>query len=926
MSPLMRGRVDFQRYQRGARVIENFVVLLQGGLQKRPGSRYVATVKTPTTAVRLESFIFRSVDALVLQIGHEYIRFCKNSAQVESPPGTPVEVVTPYQAWDVFALRLTQKNDVVYITHQAYAPRKLQRLSDTSWQLTLVSPQPPPTSEAGRLPGAALTLGAVTGSGITCTAASAAFLASDVDREIVAGAGRAVITAFTSPTVVTLDILDAFASTTIASGAWTLTASPMAILMLSRSGPVKALVTLGLRKEQPGAPELVTNGTFPTDLSGWTNHSAPQVASGTHDGLANAAALTDTTADFNALGVLPTQLLHNTTDGSAGEVLTVTTTRITVALAGGTENDFDISDAYTIAQTGSATALNGAAVLYGGTAGAGWIEQGITTVAGQTYQLTFDVAGNNVACQVGSSTKASDLAAEASFPVGAEQSIVFTALGASTYIQLRNNQNTQASVDNVSCKISGIDGWRSDDVGKYVYVHGGLIKITAFISAQEVTGQILELLSTDADAAAGAWTLESDAWNITDGYPAFTRFHGLRLLWFSSPDHPQGIWGSAIDDFENFLRGSTADSAFFYSLAEAQGLLYWAESAEQLIVGAENAPFRVVGEGEGPIVPTSPPLVRPVGTLGSGAVEAVRVGTYVLYTERNGASLQELSFVPATQTADERDMSSLSGHLLDGTKRLVQLAYDQHAQLPIVWGVRSDGTLLGFTYQRVEEVRAWHRHTLGGEGVVESVATIPHPTLNAWQTWLVVRRTIGGSTTRYIEVLADTAVGVDSAVEYSGAAITTLTGLTHLNGQSVRAAGIPATGTHWALFEAQTVSGGQITLPMACTQAFAGLAYEATLQTLSPEIPNAPSIQRERKRWQEAFVALYQTGPGLYVNGQRVETRDSPPLLDDGVPWVTGDYKLPVLGWDTEGLLTFSHGEPGPCTILLTGGALEVGG
>src|ERR1051326_512548 len=94
-SPLMRGRTDFVRYQHGAARIENALVLLQGGVQKRPGTRYVATAKRPDLPVRLESFVFRSADALVLEFGHEYLRFFKNDAQIQVA-GTPIEVATPY--------------------------------------------------------------------------------------------------------------------------------------------------------------------------------------------------------------------------------------------------------------------------------------------------------------------------------------------------------------------------------------------------------------------------------------------------------------------------------------------------------------------------------------------------------------------------------------------------------------------------------------------------------------------------------------------------------------------------------------------------------------------------------------------------------------------------------------------------------------
>lgn len=924
-SQLLTGRVDYARYQHAAKTLENFLVLLTGAIQKRPGSRYVATTKSPSSATRLAPFIFRNVDALVLEIGASYIRFYSNGVRVESG-GTPVEVSTPYAAADVFQLRLTQKNDVVYITHQSYAPRKLQRTSNTSWQLNTVVPNPPPTYEAGRMPSIVLTLGAVSGSAVTVTAASAAFLASDVDREIVSGAGRGIITGFTSTTVVTLRIVDTFASTTVASGAWTLTGSPNAQLKPSATGPPGTTMTLELRKEQSSAPDLVDNGDFSTnDLTDWANLSGPVIATGSHDGANNSATLEDSTADFLAAGAQTTQQVENLTDGSLASIAAITATRITAELAGGVEDDWDTGDDYTITGTGSASAASGAASLLGGTAGIGWIAQELTTVAGQSYRVTFTVGTAPLSCQVGAGGAGADLFAERSFEVGDAQEAIFTATSASSFVSFRNNQTTPATVDNIVCRLYGIDGWRSDDVGKYVYVNGGLVQITAFTSAQVVSGTVVQMLSTDEEAAAGAWTLESESWSAANGYPALCLFHEQRLLFLSSPEFPQTAWGSRSGDFETFTRGTLADDAFSYTLAAAEGLLHWAVSAEQLLIGAESGEFRMVGDVDGPLTATNPPLVRPIGDFGSAQIEPIRVGIAVLFAQRQGSKLRELLFTQAAQDYQAPDRSILSGHLLE-TGTITQMAYAKEPT-PILWMVRSDGVLLGLTYERQEQILAWHRHTMGGSGLVESVCTIPHPTRNAWQTWLIVRRTVGAVTTRYVEYLDDTAIGVDSASVYSGVSTSTLTGLSHLNGEAVTLAGIPTTGTHWAALGTAVVSGGQVTLPVACTQAYGGLAYTATAEKLPPEIPTAPTTQLELKRWERIILRLYQTGEGLKVNGKPYHfRRGSVDAFDDGCPLFTGKT-LPLvnLSWESEGVCVITHTTPLPCTVLLVGGKLDIG-
>ena len=49
----------------------------------------------------------------------------------------------------------------------------------------------------------------------------------------------------------------------------------------------------------------------------------------------------------------------------------------------------------------------------------------------------------------------------------------------------------------------------------------------------------------------------------------------------------------------------------------------------------------------------------------------------------------------------------------------------------------------------------WHRHPLGGNGVVESVAVIPHPDGDREEVWLSVKRTVDGAEVRHIEYQDD---------------------------------------------------------------------------------------------------------------------------------------------------------------------------
>lgn len=91
----------------------------------------------------------------------------------------------------------------------------------------------------------------------------------------------------------------------------------------------------------PSSFTITDNATLPTRLTG-TASSAGALSGGQ-------ATLTHATANFVTGKVSPGDQVHNTTDGSDGIVLSVTSaTALVTALFGGTENDWDSSDAYVI--------------------------------------------------------------------------------------------------------------------------------------------------------------------------------------------------------------------------------------------------------------------------------------------------------------------------------------------------------------------------------------------------------------------------------------------------------------------------------------------------------------------------------------------------------------------------------------------------
>lgn len=194
------------------------------------------------------------------------------------------------------------------------------------------------------------------------------------------------------------------------------------------------------------------------------------------------------------------------------------------------------------------------------------------------------------------------------------------------------------------------------------------------------------------------------------------------------------------------------DSGFVYTIATDQvNTIRWMRAGRVLSVGTAGGEF-VVSQGDqnSPLSPTNTRVVRQT-TFGSAAVTPPQVGSSVLFLQRANRKLREYVYQFETDAYTAPDLAILSEHITESG--VVDMAYQQEPD-SVVWMVRSDGVLLGMTYERAQDVVGWHRHIVGGtDAKVESVSVIPNTTGSRDDLWAVVQRTINGQSVRYIEFL-----------------------------------------------------------------------------------------------------------------------------------------------------------------------------
>ena len=84
LSPRLDGRNDIAKYSSGCKTLENLVIYPHGAAARRPGTQFIAEVKTSSAKTRLIPFEFSTTQTYILEFGNQYMRVYKDKGQVLS--------------------------------------------------------------------------------------------------------------------------------------------------------------------------------------------------------------------------------------------------------------------------------------------------------------------------------------------------------------------------------------------------------------------------------------------------------------------------------------------------------------------------------------------------------------------------------------------------------------------------------------------------------------------------------------------------------------------------------------------------------------------------------------------------------------------------------------------------------------------------
>lgn len=327
-----------------------------------------------------------------------------------------------------------------------------------------------------------------------------------------------------------------------------------------------------------------------------------------------------------------------------------------------------------------------------------------------------------------------------------------------------NNSNVQSDgteeVDDAYYRMSATS-WTSGSANCQFSVRDtsqtGIVEIISVASGTSATARVIKTLG--AATATSRWA--EGYWSNYRGWPKAVAISSEERLTFAgSTSFPLTIWGSVSGDYADMTGGTVDDDAIIFTLVGSgrQNAIQWIASKNALVLGTLGGEH-VLGatDDKAAMTPTNV-SAKIQSTYGSQNIQALIVGDAILYVQRGGRKLREMTYSFEKDSQVSEDLTVFANHITESG--ITCMAY-QRTPDPMVWCVRDDGQMAVLSYERAQDVWSWCRlitqtnagTTTTTDSVFESVAVIPTGNEED-EVWVSVKRVIGGATKRYIEYFA----------------------------------------------------------------------------------------------------------------------------------------------------------------------------
>lgn len=185
-----------------------------------------------------------------------------------------------------------------------------------------------------------------------------------------------------------------------------------------------------------------------------------------------------------------------------------------------------------------------------------------------------------------------------------------------------------------------------------------------------MTAAVISRLPDNAVTAGKAFTRWAfGAWSDVEGWPSHVTFYKERLAF----GRGQQIWMSVAGDYENFASKDdggvvTADMAISITVQSDQvnSIQWMLPSDAGLLVGTAGGEFAVQPITSNQVFGPENVTAPQVSSFGSKAVAPLRVADSVLFVQRSGTKLRDVSYDSLSLKFQSRDKTVLAEHITQG--------------------------------------------------------------------------------------------------------------------------------------------------------------------------------------------------------------------------------------------------------------------
>ena len=275
--------------------------------------------------------------------------------------------------------------------------------------------------------------------------------------------------------------------------------------------------------------------------------------------------------------------------------------------------------------------------------------------------------------------------------------------------------------------------------GQYILAEHGsenfvLYLITSIVSEKEATVTVkageLKRKESSSEIINGGITSDYRVSEWSEGnFPRAVAWYERRLVFAGCASAPESIWLSRVSDIYDFRTidddgAVTDDAGITYPLAgKTMNEIVAIVSGPVLLIGSESAIWQMRKSYDGEAI--TPSNISITEETADGCFgEAIKIGSSVLFVDLSRQNLTELVYSYEINGFESTNMNLLSDHLFKGDQ--VKTMCYQHRPYTLIWVVTEAGNLFSITYNKKQGTYAWARHTT--QGLVKDVVLLQNPT------------------------------------------------------------------------------------------------------------------------------------------------------------------------------------------------------